>query len=145
MPEHGRSFPTVIELEHDYVAYYRDATRNLWFSGAATGAARSLSEYGPGTLEIYGDPDGRCQWGMSPTTDPRDETMNDYYWLSGHMELDSILVRNFPEIATGHFQGVPEQIPEGTDAYEAENPIAPKSNSRITIKSKSPTEAAATA
>jgi radical SAM superfamily enzyme YgiQ (UPF0313 family) len=135
LPVRGRALPAVVPLAHDYAAYYADATRNLWFEGSATGAVAPLASYPAGELEVLADRTGRCSWAMRPTDDPRDETMNDTYWLSGHMELDSVLVRNYPEIATGDYQGVALQVPEGVDRWEEQvADAATRSQSNVRLR-----------
>ena len=97
MPEFRRPLPDRIELDHDYLAYYRDATAELFRSGAATGPERPLSSYSPGSLTIDGDPANLTEWRMRPHDDSRDEVFVRPFWVSSVFELDSPLARNLPE------------------------------------------------
>jgi radical SAM superfamily enzyme YgiQ (UPF0313 family) len=116
MPDYGRQLPEQIELDHDYVGYYQDATKGLWIDGHATGAPQPLSAYGPRTFTVYGDPMHRNSTQMRLSSDPRNETMTDEFWMSGHFELDSPLVMNYAEVAAdGGFVGLLEQVPDGVD------------------------------
>jgi radical SAM superfamily enzyme YgiQ (UPF0313 family) len=53
MPAAGRTFPDVVQLEHDYVAFYREVLRPR--DGRSTD--RQLGDYPPGQLTVD-DPDG---------------------------------------------------------------------------------------
>jgi hypothetical protein len=64
MPSPGRTFPDSIELEHDFVAYYRDATVSLYTTGLASGAPRPLRDYGPSVFTVSGDPLDLCSSGL---------------------------------------------------------------------------------
>ncbi|HEY4376140.1 MAG TPA: hypothetical protein VGM93_03240, partial [Acidimicrobiales bacterium] len=84
MPERGRAFPDVLELDHDYVAWsYR------YSEARADGVDPSevvprLSEFGPGDLEIT-DPNKVC-----------DEQMGAWHWSADYhyWELGSPLARH---------------------------------------------------
>jgi len=124
MPEYDRELPATLELDHDYVAYYQDATRQLWIDGHATGAERPLADYGPKSFTIYGDPMYRNSVQMRVSRDPRNQTMTDEFWMSGHFELDSPLVMNYAEVAAhGGFVGLLEQVPDGVDLTVEDTPV----------------------
>lgn len=128
MPEHGRTVPEDLVLDHDYVQYYRDATRSLWVDGYATGPIKPLESYGPARFTVYGDPMERCGRQMGIAHDPRNENMTEAFWSSGHMELDSPLVSGTAEIAAhGGFIGLHEQVPEGID-LDAPEPVRERRN-----------------
>jgi hypothetical protein len=99
MPDWGRTFPVDIPLEHDYVAYYMDATRSLFETGIPGRPPQCLERYGPGTLTVIGDPEGYCRIGLFRQW-LRDESFMSSFYTAEHRELDSVLVRNgIPEVA----------------------------------------------
>jgi radical SAM superfamily enzyme YgiQ (UPF0313 family) len=100
MPMPGRTFPHVEALPHDYVAYYRSATRSLYTSGAASAPERPLQAYGPGLLEVRGDPLALCSDGIHPEGDPRSEVMQGDFHVGAAVanELDSDLIRILPAL-----------------------------------------------
>jgi hypothetical protein len=102
MPAPGRSFPDSAELAHDYLSYYRSATRTLYTSGAAGVPDRPLTDHPPATFTVAGDPAGLCTEGIRPQGDPRSETMQGDFHVGAESayELDSPLVRGLP--ALGH-------------------------------------------
>jgi len=98
MPAAGRSFPDSIELEHDYLAYFRDATRGLIGSGHPTTPTRPLASYGPATFTVDGDPAGLCRSSVTFEGDSRNERMQGEFQIGSSMvfELQSPLARNLP-------------------------------------------------
>ncbi|HYF46427.1 MAG TPA: hypothetical protein VD926_09480, partial [Acidimicrobiales bacterium] len=114
MPDHGRSFPATIALEHDYVRWFRDHTRAHWTGQATSSDAPPLTDYPPAVFTLYGDPLARCSKGsLTSVNDPRNQNMTDDFWLSGHWELDSALIVNQPDVAASkQFIGVREQVPD---------------------------------
>jgi radical SAM superfamily enzyme YgiQ (UPF0313 family) len=111
MPVTGRQFPDTIALDHDYLAYHREATASLWTTGAYAAPARRLADFGPARFTIYGDRLDRCGKGMRVVVDPRSDRVTDEFWMSGHMELDSPLVVSYADIAgSRQFLGLIEQL-----------------------------------
>lgn len=110
MAEPGRTFPVRVELPHDYVGYYRQATGELYRSGHATGAAQPLHTWGPGVLDVDGDPLGLCSEGLEIVDDPRDELFANDFVIGANsaFELASPLMRLMPHVAFA-----------ARDAYEA--------------------------
>ena len=99
MPDPGREFPAVITLEHDYVAYYLDATDELYTTGEATGAGRPLRERAPAEFTVQGDPLDLCTEGISLNGDSRDELyQGEFYMAVWAYELDSELLRHLPAV-----------------------------------------------
>jgi radical SAM superfamily enzyme YgiQ (UPF0313 family) len=101
MPAPGRTFPATLPLDHDYVAYYQDATRSLYTTGRASGPPRPLLEYGPGELVVEADPLDLCRLGPRLAGDSRDEVIQgDFYMATtSAYELHSPLTRLLPHIA----------------------------------------------
>jgi hypothetical protein len=123
MPEIGRTFPASLDLAHDYVSWYQEATAELYRSGTATGPSRPLSSYGPATLVVHGDPAGLCNWRMRPWDDSRDETYVRPFWVSAVFELDSPLTRNLPETRlAGEWQSIEEREEELARLRDQEEP-----------------------
>ncbi|MCU1499837.1 MAG: hypothetical protein JWM47_3790 [Acidimicrobiales bacterium] len=52
----GRTYPSTIELDHDYVSYFRSAQASLIETGEPGRPDRPLGDHGPGLLEVDGDP-----------------------------------------------------------------------------------------
>lgn len=102
MPRPGRSFPETLELEHDYVTYFHESTRELYGSGHAIAPTRRLAEHPPGTLTVSGDPLGLCTTGLEFWGDSRDETFEGDFQIGALAanELDSPLVRLLPGIVS---------------------------------------------
>jgi hypothetical protein len=102
MPRPGRRFPETIELEHDYVAYFHESTRELYRSGHAVAPMHRLEEHPPGTLTVTGDPLGLCSDGLQFWGDSRDETFEGDFQIGALAanELDSPLVRLLPGIVS---------------------------------------------
>lgn len=110
LPEVGRRFPETISLEHDYVAYFRDACESLWSSGHPSPPERRLEDYPPALFTVYGDHLDRCGGGMAMHGESRIEDTNEF-WTAYHMELDSPLVHPYGQVAgCGLFRGVQEQV-----------------------------------
>jgi hypothetical protein len=109
MPAPGREFPHVIELEHDYVAYYRSATRTLYTTGKAGVPDALLTSYGPASFEVRGDPLGLCTIGIHPAGDPRSEIMQGDLHVGAAVanELDSDLIRVLPALSLHGFHPMP--------------------------------------
>jgi hypothetical protein len=102
MPAPGRTFPARTELPHDYVDYYRSATRTLYTTGRASRPDRPLTAYPPASFTVDGDPMGLCTRGLDPGGDARSETMQGDFHVGAEVayELDSPLLRGLP--ALGH-------------------------------------------
>ena len=102
MPALGRSLPATLDLAHDYVAYYRDATRSLYVDGHATGPVKPLLAYGPGRLTVEADPLGLCRDGLSFFRHTEAEGMDDDFTIGANAanELLSPLTRLLPHLVT---------------------------------------------
>lgn len=101
MPAPGRAFPSSVTLEHDWVAYYLEATECLFVDGRPGHPDAPLATRPPGVLTVAADPLGLCDGGLGPFGGrPGDELFqSDYFMLSGTAwELDSPLVRLLPEV-----------------------------------------------
>lgn len=110
MPAPGRTFPSSIQLSHDYLAYYRDATVSLYVSGAAGSPSRRLADYPPATFTVDGDPLELCEFGMSYPSPSNDPTMENDFVIGGASayELESELMRFLPWVAA---RGVAPRLP----------------------------------
>ncbi len=132
LPETGRTFPSALDLDHDYVAYFRDNTHSLWTDGHDRPTGRPLGDYGPATFTVVGDPAGRCREGMRRPPDSRNERMMEEFWLSGHWELDSPLAQNHSEVAAaGTYTSLADQVP---DDLPPEPERAPRVTENIRIR-----------
>jgi hypothetical protein len=102
MPARGRAFPEVVALPHDYVAWYAEATAELFRSGRAGTPHRRLEDHGPGELEILGDPLGLCEHGISFAGDSDDEDFEGDFHIGALAanELHSPLARLVPALAS---------------------------------------------
>jgi hypothetical protein len=98
MPRAGRSFPASVELDHDYVRYYRDATASLYGDGRATGPPRPLVDYGPATFTVDGDPLELCRTGPPLNVGVGDDVIQSEFHLGqcASNELMSPLLRLLP-------------------------------------------------
>lgn len=100
MPWPGRELPTVIGLEHDYVAYYLDSVAPLYGGDPARRTVAPLDTRPPGVLEVRADPADLGSGGMDLVGNPRDEmaaaSFNFVYTAAN--ELDSPLLRLLPEV-----------------------------------------------
>lgn len=95
MPHPGRTFPAAITLDHDYLAYYREATRTLYTTGHAGTPEQPLSSHPPATFDITGDPLNLCENGVEFSGNSRDELMESDFLIgaSSSYELLSDLTR----------------------------------------------------
>lgn len=102
MPTPGRRFPASLELDHDYVAYYASATRELYTSGNCAQPDRPLNEYPPATFTVWGDPLRLCQSGLDFPGDSRHQLLEGDFAIGSLAanELDSSLVRILPAVGT---------------------------------------------
>lgn len=100
MPMAGRSFPASIELPHNYVAYYRSATTDLYLTGHSGAPEHSLEEYEASSFVVSGDPLGLCTGGLQFNGDSRELLMQgDFYLCTATAnELLSPLVRLLPHV-----------------------------------------------
>ncbi len=98
MPRPGRSFPASITLRHDYVAYYRSATRSLYTTGAAGTPSRPLDQHPPVTFTVDGDPLGLCSEGLHLPGGADGDVLQSDFQLgqSSAYELASPLLRLLP-------------------------------------------------
>jgi hypothetical protein len=127
MPEFGRPYPESIALRHDYLAYYTQATEELFREGQATGPARPLADHPAATFEVWGDPAGLGFWRMAPFDDSRDEWYVRPFWVGSIFELDSPLTRNLPETRlAGTWRSIDErEAPLAALRGELEDAVAP--------------------
>ena len=102
LPAPGRTFPASIDLQHDYPAYFADATAELFISGRATGAVRPLSSYGPCRFTVASDPLGLCTQGMRFTHEGSGDRLDGDFAIGANsaLELLSPLTRLLPHVAT---------------------------------------------
>lgn len=112
MPAPGRQFPETIHLAHDYVSYYRSATKGLYASGKAGTPDMPLSGYPSVPFTVAGDPMGLCTVGLHPSGDARSETMQGDFHVgaTSSNELDSPLMRPLPALAHYDIDTVPDWI-----------------------------------
>ncbi|MGB6057842.1 MAG: radical SAM protein [Microthrixaceae bacterium] len=92
MPFHGREFPDVVKLDHDYSAYRRD--RIAVRRGQAT-EARPLKDYPPMTMEL-GDPGRVCDEYIvrNDYAERRSASTGNLFWIGYDWELDSPFPRH---------------------------------------------------
>jgi hypothetical protein len=116
MPSPGRSFPETLPLDHDYVAYYFDATRGLVGDGRPTTPTVPLAEMPRGHLTVAGDPIGLCNNTMVFEGDSRNERMQGEFQVGSSVayELQSPLARLLPAALA---RGV--VVPNRSDSTEA--------------------------
>lgn len=102
MPAPGREFPATITLAHDYLAYYRDATRSLYTTGHAGRPERPLRDHPPATFTVTDDPLHLCDDGLRFAGDSRDELMEGDFLIGANSsyELLSELTRMSPFLAS---------------------------------------------
>jgi len=117
MPAPERGFPVTVELDHDYPAYYREATAELYTTGRAAEPSRPLTDHPPAALEVIGDPIGLCTAGLRFGGDSRDESMLGQFWIGvgSSYELLSSFTRVSPafrnlEIAEQVADGAPSPL-----------------------------------
>ena len=114
LPAPGRTFPASIELRHDYLAYYRSATHDLFTTGAAGTPDRPLAAYGPATFTVAGDPLAVCTTGLRSSGDPDDEMLQNDFHIGATLayELESPLLRVLPALSGRTF------CPQGPELIE---------------------------
>ncbi len=113
MPAPGRVFPASYPLDHDYVAYYQDATESLYGDGRAGSPPRPLGEYGPSVLVVEGDPLGLCDQGMLLAGDSRDERSQGQFQIGATVanELASPLLRFLPHVEASGMAPPAHRVP----------------------------------
>jgi hypothetical protein len=101
MPQYGRSFPSTLHLDHDYLGYYRDHTREaLLDSKQCVDASQSharpgpLETYGAAEFVVDGDPLFLCAEDLTIFGSSRDEVMAGDFVSGRVYELDSALSRS---------------------------------------------------
>ena len=114
MPAPGRTFPAEVHLEHDYLAYYRSATRSLWGSGHAGEPEDRLTAYPPATFTVEGDPLGLCIEGIHLEGDARNEALQGDFHIGAAVanELDSPLIRILPLVSGHGISNIPDDLPD---------------------------------
>jgi hypothetical protein len=102
MPLPGRRFPDTIELEHDYLAYYTDATEPLYRDGRAQPPQRRLASYPPARFTISGDPAELCTEGLMFHSFSSIDGMDGDFAIGAISanELLSPLMRLLPDVIT---------------------------------------------
>jgi len=102
MPVPGRPLPASITLAHDYLAYYRDATRSLYRSGHAQKPQRRLEDYPPSVFTISGDPLRLCTEGLTFFEFTSTDGMDGDFAIGANSanELLSPLTRLLPHLIT---------------------------------------------
>lgn len=91
-------FPRRVQLDHDYVAWFR----SLHSSEESPGHHRSLQEFGSGTLDVE-DPRGICTGDLAahlrvhPHPDV-DSVMSNEFWIADDWELTSPVMRRIPQV-----------------------------------------------
>ncbi len=117
MPVPGRSFPASIELPHDYTAYYRSATRELYTTGQAGLPEAPLASLGPATFTITGDPLGLCTSGIYLHGDSRSEIMQGDFHIGSAVanELESPLMRVLPALSYFGVTSLPDEFADVMD------------------------------
>lgn len=117
MPVRGRSCPDALELEHDYVSYYRSALIDLYATGQSGTPERRLEEYGAGRLEAQ-DPEnlpssmmGRLAEDRLNIDDASTRTFSPF-WMQAHLELWSLVVALPPLISVELAPHVRELVTE---------------------------------
>ena len=118
MPAPGREFPCSTTLDHDYVAYYRSATDDLYRDGRAHGPSQPLSAFGPARFTVTADPLTLCVNGLEMHGDSRNEQMPGDWVIGANsaFELESPLLRYLPWVAAVGIEAVlPDDLGEGPD------------------------------
>jgi hypothetical protein len=100
MPAPGRTFPATITLAHDYVTWYRAATRTLYTTGHAGTPESELADLGPAEFTVTGDPLDLCVTGIRLDGDSRDEILQGDFHIGAAVanELESPLIRILPAL-----------------------------------------------
>ncbi|MFM7064942.1 MAG: hypothetical protein ACKO04_15870, partial [Actinomycetes bacterium] len=133
MPAPGRTFPATVTVAHDYLAYYRSATDDLYRDGRAHGPAAPLHTYGPAEFTVEGDPLGLCANGLQIDGDSRNERLPGDFVLGANAanELQSPLLRFLPWVAANGIPPVlPDDLGEGPDR---EDPV-PEPPGPVTVQ-----------
>ena len=100
MPTPGRTFPHTIQLAHDYVTYYRDATTTLYTTGHAGTPTTPLHDHPPTTFTITADPLHLCDNGLHfASWGPNDLETDFSVGANAANELASPLLRLLPHVA----------------------------------------------
>lgn len=105
MPVRGRSFPDTLELEHDYVSYYRSGVMGLYAPGQVCVPDRRLVEYGSAQLRAE-DPDDLPNSMIGRLSEDRllidDASSRRFapFWMSAHLELWSPVIA-IPPLMSG--------------------------------------------
>lgn len=105
MPVRGRSFPDTLELEHDYVAYYRSALVGLYSLGGTFVPDQALVKYGAGRLTAE-DLDDLPSSMLGRLSEDRllidDASTRRFapFWMSAHLELWSPVIA-LPPLMSG--------------------------------------------
>ena len=99
LPWPGRSFPSEVALDHDYVA---------WFEGLASPGHPRLEQLGPGVLCVE-DPRGICSVhaGAHLRHHPHpdlDSVMLNEFWIADDLELSSPVGRRLPQVLAHEVQ-----------------------------------------
>lgn len=104
MPVRGRSYPSTLDLEHDYVSYYRSALVGLYRHGQTGTPEQRLDAYGRARFEVQ-DPENLASSMMGRLAEDRlnidDASTRTFspFWMQAHLELWSLVVALPPLIA----------------------------------------------
>lgn len=99
MADRNRTYPSVTALDHDYLAYYRDATKDLHVDGQPGRPAKPLGAYPSGVLQVDGDPALLTERMFRRLEEVRPpDLLLLGFWNSLHLELDSPLTRLVTEV-----------------------------------------------
>lgn len=103
LPWQDRQFPDAVDLDHDYVEWFRAHTEDPVH-------APTLAEFGPGVLLVDGDPLFRCHQALLRLSDERPpDVMAAPFWTAWNWELDSPLQRLVTETAVTRVRDRPVQ------------------------------------
>lgn len=96
MPTTDHDFPLIVELSYDYVSYYRSAVAALMDGEATSRPSGSLVDFGPGRLEVSGDPLKLCSSDVRFPSAPQYAHNEDtFFYGSACFELLSDLRSSF--------------------------------------------------
>lgn len=99
LPWPGRELPCTVELQHDYLAYFRSATASLVETGASGVPGRPLINHGPGRIHVAGDPDDVSGLALGRQQAPGADEYPGFrksFWVATHLELLSELTVYHP-------------------------------------------------
>lgn len=101
MPDTGRRFPLRIEVDHDYVEYFRSATTELYTTGRPGRPDHRLEEYRPAVFEVAGDPHGLSQSFDLECVEDQFNPLVDLIRVEVPFEFESALMRLTTQAVSG--------------------------------------------